>query len=365
MHQRSHRKPSVLFVFIGLNRRTLLEKVETGDAPDSAFRGYTELRHDSRFTTDFLDAGNFPKWVPIVFQKYIPATVLYLFHLPKVLRYDAVVASDTLLLGWVASLIGVLIQKARWIYIPINSSVLLRRHAKHPFRLKALTLFWMSFVRIAYISEAQKEDFLRLGIRESSLVYVPYGIDTNFFNVEKSIDEKYVVSVGRDLGRDYPTLLKAAELVPYRIIIATGPQNLPKDMEIPKNIEVLYNVNQEKVRDLYSGATCVLILLQGEDTTLGSDCTGQTVMLEALSGKNAVIATERRWIGEYFVEGKEYLGVQPGDVSGAAEAMRTLWENPSLCTQLGEQGSSKMQRLYSSKAFAAGLAEIITGLTVG
>lgn len=354
------RKPSVLFLYMGLNRRQLLPEAEAGRAPDSAFRGYMVLRDSDEVEASFLDLGDLPGWASAL-KPFISATLLQLLHLRQAGKHDFVVTSDALLLGWAASLLG----RAKWIYIPINSSVLIRRHAHHPLRLWSLKIMWSRFWRIAYITEGQKADFKKLGIKESKLRYLPYGIDTHFFAVPGEAPESgYVLSVGRDLGRDYPTLFAAAKRVPYRFIIATAPKNIPEDIDLPENVEVRYNVDAEGVRALYRGAACVAVFLKGEETTEGSDCTGQTVMLEALSAGHAIAVTDRAWIREYFEEGKDYLGVAPGDVAGATEALTRLMEDARLRAALTQSGREKVRTRYSSEAFADGLLELVRALDV-
>lgn len=356
-------EPSVLFVYMGLNRRQLLPAVEAGKVPNSPFRGYTALRESKKVRADFLDLGDLPRWIPLLAKRFLPAGLLHLSHLPFVLRYDYVIASDSFLLTWLASHIGKLREKSHWIYIPINSSVLMRRHANHPLRLWALKIMWTSFARIVYITKGQLDDFLRMGMPEQKLVYLPFGIDTLFFAIPGEVPEsEYVLSVGRDLGRDYPTLFATAKELPYKFIIATAPKNIPESIEIPSNVEIRYNVDAEGVRALYRGAICVAVLLKDEETTEGSDCTGQTVMLEALSAGQAIVVTDRAWIREYFVDGEEYLGIAPGDARGAATSIKKLWEHPELRKALSERGREKVRTSYSSETYAAGLLAIIEGL---
>lgn len=353
-------KRSVLFVYMGLNRRELLPDVEAGNLPDSAFRGYLSMRHEQGQRTDFFDMNDLPSWVPHIARRMVSPNVLHLLHIPRVLKYDYVITSDSLLLAWITSNIGRLMGKAKWIYIPINSSVLTRRHARHPVRFWALIRMWSSFFRIAYITRSQADDFLRIGIKEKRLTFVPFGIDTRFFSSEQDPREsEYVLSIGRDLGRDYQTLFDAASKLPYRFIIATAPKNIPQGVEIPSNVEIRYNVDADGIRALYRGAACVVILLKGDTATEGSDCTGQTVMLEALSARQAVVATNRSWIQEYFEESQDYMGVPPGDADAAAKAIQTLWENQDLRVSIAKKGQEAVRERYDSENLARNLLAII------
>lgn len=361
MYSGTGTKPSVLFIYMGLNRRELLSKVEAGHAPSTAFRGFTLLRTMPDIDASFLDLGNLPSWA-LPLKRFVPRSLLHLLHLWYVRKYDFVITSDTLLLAWIASYMG----RTRWIFIPMNSSVLMRRHAKHPFRLLGLKLIWARYARIAYITEGQRKDFLRFGIKDSKLVSLPFGVDAHFFaEPTEATESGFILSVGRDLGRDYLTLFATARKLPYRFIIATAPKNIPEGIEIPSNVEIRYNVDAEGIRILYRGATCVAIFLKGEETTEGSDCTGQTVMLEALSAGQCIVVTDRTWIREYFPEREEYLSIPSEDVEAAAQALTRLWENTSLRQKLASAGAKKVQEVYNMESYAEGLARIIRECDVG
>lgn len=355
-------KTRILFIFSGLNRRRLLPQVQQGHAPTSAYRGMLELAKRDDVQVEFLDLADvlgIPGWL----SRNLPPTVLHLLHIPRILQYDFAIASDGLPLGWAVSTLHHLGGRTRWIYVPLNSSALIRRHASHPMRLWGLKLIWSSFARIAYVTEGQREDLVRLGIKEAGLSCLPFGIDTHFFATPGEAEESgYVLSVGRDLGRDYPTLFAAAQQLPYRFIVATAPKNIPEGVQIPPNVEIRYNVDAEGVRTLYHGATCVAILLKGDATIEGSDCTGQTVMLEALSAGHAIAVTDRAWIREYFADGEDYLGIPPGDSAAAAVAIRKLWEDSGFRRSLAEHGREKVRECYSSEIFAGGLLAIVREL---
>jgi hypothetical protein len=54
-------------------------------------------------------------------------------------------------------------------------------------------------------------------------------------------------------------------------------------MTIPANVSVLYNRSYAEIRDLYARAQLVVIVSKDEQVADGSDCSGQTVILDALA----------------------------------------------------------------------------------
>lgn len=359
MSKAASKKTSVLYLFMGLNRAAQEKLVEQGLVPKSQFRGFQILKQQEDLDVRFLDLWELPHWIPETLRKNTPPLLRQLIQLPRVLSYRYVIVSDVHLIGYVASLVGKL-TGSRWIYIPMNSSVLMRRHAKHPVRLWALTCMWRSYWRIAYISELQRQDLKSIGVHEQQLFSLPFGIDAEFFKPQgKPNAERFVLSVGRDLGRDYETLLEVAKLLPYKFVIATARKNIPEGTALPENVEVKYDVNAPGIRELYRDAAFVVLLLKDEETIEGSDCTGQTVMLEALSAGKAVVATDRAWTREYFTAGVEYEPVPPGEVSEVVQTITRLYESPDYCRALGAAGQARVATEYSLTTFAGGLLSLI------
>lgn len=353
----------VLYLYTGLNRSSLFEPVAKGIIPNSAFRGYFELKNAPALDVSLFDlSGTLNQFPPLV-KKIFPNDVLYLFSLPKVLSYDCVIASEVYLLGLVASFYGKLARKPKWIYVPINSSVLVTRHKRNFIKRFSLSVFWRSFSRIAYITESQRKDFVKLGVKNGALVYVPFGVDVNFFNsTYKDSDDDYVLSIGRDLGRDFSALFRVAKLLPYKFIVATSPSNVPEGSDIPDNVLVYYNLSPEEIRMLYKKARIVALFLDEDGSVKGSDCTGQTVMLEALSASRPVFATNRAWIGEYFKEGQEYYAVPKGSDAEIAQTLTSLWNDADLRFTLSRNGYQAVTREYSSSAYASRLERLIHDL---
>ena len=140
----------------------------------------------------------------------LPKSMRALLFIPRLLRYDFIVAQDNLLLGYVVSMCArVFGFPTKWLYVAMTSSTLMRRHANHPVRLSLFKKFWSSYARIACISYEQIEDFVRFGVPRSHIVFVPFGVDARFFHsTDESLEEDLVVSVGRDAGRDPHAILE-------------------------------------------------------------------------------------------------------------------------------------------------------------
>lgn len=334
-------KPKIAFLFTN-SKEELISRVRYGQDADTSLHGWNHLVGAEHFTV-------FPK------------SMKSLLFIPQLLRYDFAITQDNLLLGYIVSLCARALRlKTRWIYIAINSSILIRRNATHPIRMFLLKQLWASYFRIICISSEQIEDFANLGVPREHLVFVPFGVDANFFQpTDTSLEEDLVVSVGRDAGRDYATLFKAAEHTNYKFIVVAGRKNIPPGMPVPANVSVLYDLPLVEVRELYARAKLVVVASKDSNVPDGSDCSGQTVILDALAAGKSVIATDRSWIADYFIPGNDLVVVPPNKPKALASAIDELSRDANKRARLAESGHAKVTTRYTTTTFAETLLKIM------
>ena len=335
---------NIAFLFTN-SKEEVISNVQAGRDADTALHGMNHIARADHFT---------------VFPKSIQSVAF----IPRLLRYNFIIAQDNLLLGYIVSLCARICHlKTQWLYLAMNSSTLMRRHATHPLRLFLVKKFWASYARIICLSSEQLEDFARLGISRKRLVFVPFGVDTNFFKpTDISREEDLIVSVGRDAGRDYATLFKAAERSNYRCIVVAGRKNIPSCMPIPTNVSVLYNRSLVEVRDLYTRARLVVVASKDDNVPDGSDCSGQTVILDALAAGKAVIATRRSWIADYFIPNQDLIVVPPDDPEALAHAIDALSRDAEKRKHLAASGHGKVEAHYTTKIFATALLGVMDSI---
>ena len=92
-----------------------------------------------------------------------------------------------------------------------------------------------------------------------------------------------VLAVGRDMARDYSTFAGALDGLDARAIIVASERNLT-DVKLPDNVELRLDVSYPgSFRELYTGAACVVLPTRREGYHYGADCSGQTVLLDAMA----------------------------------------------------------------------------------
>lgn len=342
------------------SREKFLSGVQTGEAADTPLRGLNHMPEAEHVTVGEYGQST----VLSRFLTGIPRPIQAFFLIPRLLQYDFIIAQDNLLLGYIVSLCARICRlKTRWLYIAMTSSTLMKRHARHPARLFLLKKFWTSYARIICLSSEQREDFVRLGIPRTNLTRIPFGVDVRFFQpTDVSREEDLIVSVGRDTGRDYQTLFEALERISHPCVVVASHINIPPGMPVPANVSVLYDREYAGLRDLYAHARLVVIV--SKDTTVpdGSDCSGQTVILEALAAGKTVIATHRSWITDYLIPDKDLVVVEPNDPQALAQAIDSLLHDAEKRKRLAQFGHDKVTAHYTTKTFAEALQRIMNSL---
>ncbi len=348
----------ILFLFSGAaNRQRIMEEAARGENADTALRGANHIAGAEFIDVEATVRGMVPAW----FYRLLPWQARSIVLYPRMFVYDVIIAQDDLLLGYFVSMSARLLRKkTRWFCIVVNSSVLIRRHAAHSVRLFMLKTFWRSYSRIICLSHEQLDDLARIGIPREQLVFVPFGVDADFYAAaEEAHEEDFILSVGRDLGRDYPTLLETAKRSNRTFVIVAAHKNLSADTLLPPNVSVRYDLSLTEVRALYSRAKMVVIVSKDAVVPEGSDCSGQTVILDAMAAGKAVIATERSWIRDYFTPGKELVVVAPHDPDALASAIDRLDGDAQERARVASSGRAKVRQAYTTKAFAAALQNLV------
>ncbi len=184
---------------------------------------------------------------------------------------------------------------------------------------------------------------------------VPFGVDSVFWQPGTEEREEYVLSVGSDKGRDYPTLLSA--LKGYSLTIVTF-QSLPRDMRW-EALTVGSQYSDLELRSLYQRAACVVIPLK--DVTQPS---GQSATLQAMACGKAVVLTKTRglWEPEHMQHLINCYLVPPNNPAAIREGVEYLKKHPDQARAIGERARRTVEERYSSHHFAQAIIQVIESI---
>lgn len=179
-------------------------------------------------------------------------------------------------------------------------------------------------------------------------------IDANFFHPAPDEPNGYLLSVGKDHGRDFETMLAAARDLPIPIAIKTTKQIADRLGRDPRIAWHLTYQSYAGLRDLYAAARFVVIPLR---ETLNAS--GVSTILEAYAMGKAVIVSDTEAMRDYFVPDETCLAVPSGDSNALREAIMRLSSDTALRTRLAQGGRQLVEARFADRPFAQGLAKAL------
>ncbi len=184
--------------------------------------------------------------------------------------------------------------------------------------------------RFLVYASAQKQ-FIerRWKLPSARVLFTPFMVDSDFFSLEQvqaDDAEPMICAVGLE-RRDYPTLLKAVEGLPAKVVIAAAsPWSKRSDSTegqvIPPNVEVR-RFSQFELRQLYADSR--LLVMPLEDVEFQA---GITAILEAMAMERAVVCSRISGQTDAVIEGETGAYVPPGDPAALRATIDRLLQHP-------------------------------------
>jgi glycosyltransferase involved in cell wall biosynthesis len=213
------------------------------------------------------------------------------------------------------------------------------------------------------LGESQRVELMEAaGIREERTITLVIPVDATFFDPQpEAPSDGAILTVGKDLARDYATFARAVETIDAPAKIVALPRNL-ENVALPSNAETLRRLTSIDLRATYASAACVVLPQQSDDYPFGSEGGGLTALLEGMAMGKPVIATERTILRDYVEDGVDALVVPPRDPAALREAIERVLGDPELAARLGTAARARVERAHTSPEFAARLAPVLTAV---
>jgi len=197
---------------------------------------------------------------------------------------------------------------------------------------KMLTLIFRDDIHIILQSRYEFEQY-RKSYPLIHPYFIPYGQDEiqKTYQGLLSEDRGYIFSGGYT-NRDYETLMKAAEVLPYRFVVVCSRLNrLPE--RIPQNVTVHREVSDEEFHSLMAKSRLIVLNLKDQ---VGSS--GQMVALAGLSFRKPIIYAQNEAISHYFQDGKSGLSYLMRDLDDLKNKIEYLMKNDKIRGEIAEKG---------------------------
>lgn len=180
-------------------------------------------------------------------------------------------------------------------------------------------------------------------------------VDTDFFTPDGTGQDGAILSVGDDVGRDFPTLLAAVEPIDRPVIIKASRRvadTTQADVRIIRE-----RISYPDLRDLYRRSGIVIV-----PTHVTHNACGVSTILEASACGRPLIVSDNPGIRDFVVPGETCLVVPPNDPAALEAAIRTLAADSALRRRLGANARALAEQKFTYEAFAERLARELHAL---
>lgn len=199
-------------------------------------------------------------------------------------------------------------------------------------RVKYVLMRWcFSRVHRVMCSSTEETEYYKEAFRWplQKVAFVPLHTSRSLVrdDVRALTADAYVLAAGRTF-RDYPTLLEAVSGADYRTVVVAQRGSIRAP--VPSNLELHEDIPSSLLETLMDGATVVVVPL----TKLRISA-GQLVLLQAMAGGKAIVASNTGGMADYIQHEVSGLLVEPGDPGALRAAIDRLMGDESLRIRLG------------------------------
>lgn len=323
------------------------------DLPDTPLYG---LNHLPDFQIEAKSVDITEVRIPAVVRKHADFRLLHCLLYFTARRYPVVFGPS---LVYQLPLKRLLSTRTRFILLNININQILFKYERTRLLYRLVRRVILQADGIVCLSHYQAEELSRRHrIPEALMTFVPFGVDTGYHSYFPTIGRQdYVLSVGKDKGRDYATLFSVAALNPkIRFVVVCSHRNLQGLSAAPGNVDIRYEVCPDLLRELYRSARLLILPTVSDNSGAGMDCSGQTVLLDAMASGLPVIATDKAYLSDYASPNREIVVVPPADPHALTDALRWLLSDGRARARLAAAARARTEREFTTYGMAEKLA---------
>lgn len=155
----------------------------------------------------------------------------------------------------------------------------------------------------------------------------------------KAKQSNYIICAGRT-GRDYKTFFDAIRGLNIKVIVVADIFNIA-NLNIPKNVEVKYNITIKELNKLIVGARFCVTSLQDKLISVG-----QRVCLQYMACAKAQIATNVPAMIDYIKNGETGILTSQGNVEEMRNNIKYLIDNPDVCYVMGDNAKAVIDKFH-------------------
>ncbi|MBQ8539559.1 MAG: glycosyltransferase family 4 protein [Ruminococcus sp.] len=194
------------------------------------------------------------------------------------------------------------------------------------------------------------------GFPRERIIVTSFGIDDMYdelscLDVPQGLSkESFALAIGRS-NRDYDFLIKAWKDIDYPLVIISD--KYKKKGELPKQVTLISNVTGEESYPYI--ANCSLMVIPIDD---GSICSGDTVLLTAMSLKRKIIVTSPSTLAEMYVVDKENALLAQKDEQDFINTVISALHSKEY-KHLGDNARESFVKNFSRQSMGAVISDFI------
>lgn len=192
-----------------------------------------------------------------------------------------------------------------------------------------------------------------LGIDKERIAVIRFGIDLEELTELVTSDSGRVVAAGRDLGRDWVTLARAAAGSSWEVDLISRTSQID-EVGLPQQVNLIGQVERSEYLRYLAAASVVAI-----PTEVREYPTGQSVLLEAMALGKACVVTDTPAMREYVDNGRTGILVPPHDSEALRRAIDWLLAEPDRARELGRQARLEAVRQGGAADMWSQVADIL------
>ncbi|HAB65666.1 MAG TPA: hypothetical protein DCE49_16095 [Pseudomonas sp.] len=195
--------------------------------------------------------------------------------------------------------------------------------------------------QVLVLTERQRREVeSRYALRNPAQV-LGFSIEDQFFRSRPpAVDQRYVLAVGDDVSRDYPTLVEACRIAGLPLKLRSNMRSaVPADAS---QVSLVGRLSYQQLRELYEGATIVVVPLKAVDYPGGI-----TAIFEAMAMSKPLVLSRTAMTADFISDGAEGIFVEPTDPAALAASLSALWNDAPRCAALGSAARRRLERDYA------------------
>jgi len=217
---------------------------------------------------------------------------------------------------------------------------------------------------VAAVARAARDRLVeRLGTDPRRTHVAQLGVDETWWRPLPPERDGHVLTVGRDLARDYATFARALDGVPVRGIVVAKAENV-RGLEVPPNVEVRLDISPSEVSELYAGASCVVVPTHPDSDPRGTENSGTIALLEAMACARPTVATDRLYLRDY-VHHDATTVVPPQDPAALRAAIEDVLGDGDRAIAMGAAARRHVEAEHTTRRLGARLAELCREIDAG